>query len=402
MSAYGLLVIGSGPAGVNAAKAYVAAGGPGPVGIVTADQDPPYQRPPLSKRVLAGDTEPVGTQIGKDPLPASVELILDTAVSAVDLDARTVTAGGEQLTYERLVIATGARPRQLPVADADAEVHHLRSLDDARRLWTSAGHARSAVVIGSGFIGCEAAASLARRGLATTLVTPADGPQRKRLGNHVADQITSWLTDAGVEVRTGVEVLGIRAPRTVHLSDGTTLAPDLILAAVGIEAAAGFLEGTGLQLHEGRVVADEHLSAAPGVWAAGDSARAVNATAGRALSVEHWGDALAMGKLAGANAAAPDGAQRAWSDVPGFWSTIGEHTIKYAAWGDGHETEQVVERTGGFTVWYGDAADILVGVLTYNADDDDERGEALVAAGETVASAIRGDRAPSEDADAEE
>lgn len=392
MSGYGLLVIGSGPAGVNAATAYVAAGGPGPALIVTADQDPPYQRPPLSKGVLTGEAPAEGTPIGKQPLPTQVEVRIGAAVSAVDLEARTVTAGGDQLTYERLVIATGARPQRFPDADPDAEIHHLRSLEDARRLTTSAQHARSALVIGSGFIGCEAAASLARRGVATTLVTPEDGPQRQRLGAHVAAQIGSWLTDLGVELRTGVTVLGIRAPRTAHLSDDTTLAPDLILMAIGIEAAAGFLDGTGLQLHEGRVVADEHLAAHPAVWVAGDSARPVNTSAGRALSVEHWGDALAMGSLAGTNAAAGEDAQQPWSDVPGFWSTIGEHTIKYAAWADGHETESVVERTGGFTVWYGDASGVCVGVLTYNADDDLERGEALVASGATVAQALRGDR----------
>lgn len=393
MSGYGLLVIGSGPAGVTAAKAYVAANGPGPVLIVTADDDPPYQRPPLSKNVLAGESEPTGTPIGRKPLPDDVELRLGTTVTALDLDARTAAAGGSKIAFERLVIATGARPRSLPDADPDAEVHLLRTLDDARRLVAAAQRSRTAVVIGSGFIGCEGAASLARRGVATTLVTPEQGPQHKRLGAYVAARIASWLSDLGVELRTGVEVSGIRAPRTVHLSDGTTLAPDLILCAVGIEAgAAALLDGTGLQLHEGRVVTDEHLSPATGVWAAGDCARPLNTAAGRHLSVEHWGDALGMGRLAGRNAAAEPSEQRAWDDVPGFWSTIGEHTIKYAAWGDGHASEDVVERAGGFTLWYGDDAGALVGVLTYNADDDYDRGAGLVAQGIAVSAAIAGAR----------
>ena len=392
MSSYGLLVIGSGPAGVSAARAYLEAGGRGPVALVTSDIDEPYERPPLSKQVLAGDKAAQGDPIGGSPLPEEVELRLGTSVTDLDLAGRTVSAGGETIGFERLVIATGAHPLPFPAADPDAEVHQLRSLDDARRLTAAAQRSRNAVVIGSGFIGCEAAASLARRGVATTLVTPEAAPQVNRLGEYAAARISEWLTGLGVELRTGVEVTGIQAPRTVHLSDGTTLAPDVVLAAVGIEAGAGALDCPDLQMHEGRVVVDEHLAAAPGIWVAGDSARALNTSAARPLAVEHWGDALVMGELAGSNAAASEEEQQPWDSVPGFWSTIGEHTLKYAAWGDGHEREEVVERTGGFTVWYGDANGTLVGVLTYNADDDYERGEALIASGADLTAAKSGAR----------
>ena len=160
-----------------------------------------------------------------------------------------------------------------------------------------------------------------------------------------------------------------------------------------------------LTMHEGRIVADEHLAAAPGVWVAGDVARAHHAVAGRPIPVEHWGDALGMGEVAGHNAArtevgVPGGAGQAsvlahaatadpeslrrWEAVPGFWSTIGEHTLKHAAWGDGHEQARMVERTGGFTLWYTDAQDRVVGVLTYNADEDYERGRELVAGRDAV------------------
>lgn len=391
MSAYGLLVIGSGPGGISAAKSYLTAGGRGPVAIVTADIDEPYMRPPLSKEVLAGRKAPEPTPI--DDLPAEVELRTGATVTAIDLEARALTAAGEQLTFERLVLATGSRNVAVPGADDDAEIHQLRSLDDARRLDAAATHARSALVVGSGFIGCEAAASLAMRGVATTLVTPEEGPQLKRLGQQVSDQIASWLGDLGVELRTGVQVTGVAAPRTAHLDDGTTLAPDLVLAAVGVEPAAkDFLEGTGLQLHEGRVVADEYLAAAENVWVVGDASRALNATAGRPIPVEHWGDALTMGELAGTNAAGQEEPQP-WTDVPGFFSTIGERTIKYAAWGDRHEGAEFVERAGGFTVWYTDADDTLVGVLTYNADDDYERGSGLIAEGASLTEALAGARA---------
>lgn len=393
MSDFGLLVIGSGPAGISAAEAYVKAGGAGSVGILSADVDEPYMRPPLSKDSLAstGDVEP--TPIGPK-LPAGAELRLATRVTGLDVENRTVTAGGETVSFDALVIATGAHPLPFPDADPDAEVHLLRSLDDARRLDAAARRSSTAVVIGSGFIGCEAAASLARRGLQVTLVTPEPAPQVERLGEHVAAQIASWLTDLGVELRTGVQVTRVEAPRTVHLDDGHTLAPDMILAATGIEAlGADIAEPAGLQAHEGRIVVDQYLAAADGIYVAGDSARALNATAGRPLVVEHWGDALQMGALAGRNAAAesPD-ARETWDAVPGFFSEIGEHTIKYSAWGDGYQATEIVERPGGFTVWYADAGDELVGVLTYNADDDYERGEGLIAQGATLTEAISGAR----------
>lgn len=400
---YPLVIVGSGPAGASAARAYLDAGGPGPVLMLTSDVDHPYERPPLSKELLRGTAEPAPTVL--DGLPDAVELRRGVTVTRADLGVRTLWAAEEPIRFERLILALGARPVPLPDVEDDAEVHLLRSFADARRLVASAGHARSAVVVGSGFIGCEAAASLALRGVETTLVTPDEVPQQRRLGRAAGERIAEWLTGAGVTLRTGVRVSGIEAPRTIHLDDGVTLAPDLILAAVGIEPGGGLLEGTELTVHEGRIVADEHLAAAPGVWVAGDVARAHHAVAGRPIPVEHWGDALGMGEVAGHNAArtevsVPDGAGQAsaqahaatadpeslrrWEAVPGFWSTIGEHTLKHAAWGDGHEQARMVERTGGFTLWYTDAQDRVVGVLTYNADEDYERGRELVAGRDAV------------------
>lgn len=399
---YGLAIIGSGPAGVSAARGYLEARGPGPVVLVTADSDPPYERPPLSKEVLAGEAAPQGQPIGGDPLQAAVEVRLDTPVEEVDLRTRTLRLGEDQLEFDHLVVAVGAHPNPMPVADEGAGIHLLRSLADARRLAAAAEDARSAVVVGSGFIGCEAAASLAHRGVRTTLVTPEDAPQIKRLGEEAGARLADWLTGAGVTLRTRVKVADIGASGTVDLDDGTTLEPDLVLAAVGVTPGGALLEGTGVDVHEGRIAADDHLAAAPGVWVAGDVARAQHALAGRPIQVEHWGDALAMGEIAGHNAAvagrrtgsedahegADGAAPRRWDTVPGFWSTIGDHTLKYAAWGDGYATAEMVPHAEGFTVWYADTAGKVVGVLTHNADDDYERGRTLIEKGATVERAV--------------
>lgn len=384
---FGLLVIGSGPAGVHAAAAYLEAGGPGPVCLVSADQDQPYQRPPLSKSVLAGEEQAEVTPILEDEAAsARIDLRLGTRIDALDTDRRRVrTDDGQELAYERLILATGSEPTALPGADPDAQVYTLRSLEHGRRLTHAVDDARSAVVVGSGFIGCEAAASLATRGVQTTLVTPEPIPQADRLGGWVGVRIAEWLTSAGVELRTGVHVEGVESPGRVELDDESFIEADLVLAAIGVTQSRPFLLGSGLLIEDGRLVVDETLRTSDArVWAAGDVARAQHAVVDRALSVEHWGDAITMGRLAGGNAAAhgpgDTGESESWSDPPGFWSEIGEHTLKYSAWGDGFEEVRVVEHAeGAFTVWYADTAGELVGVLTHECDDDYERGAELLA-----------------------
>ncbi len=365
-----LVVIGSGPAGLSAARSYLDAGGVGPVALLTADPDQPYQRPPLSKDMLSDHSRaPTVLPIldGPEALEG-IEVITGARVADVDVLGRTVRLAHGDHGWDRLVLAPGSHPLRLPVADEQADLHHLRTLGDARRLHTAATHARSAVVIGSGFIGCEAAASLAVRGIDTVVVTPEDGPQRERLGARASRAITDWLTELGVVVHSGTEVTSVEAPRTVHTTDGRTHHPDLVLVAIGITPNTGFLEGSGLAMHEGRIVVDDHMRASmPEVWAAGDAVRAHHARAGRALAVEHWGDALTMGGIAGRSAAG-DGAAR-WEDPPGFWSQIGEHQLKYSAWGDGWDDLVASERTGGFAVRYGRSG-VLARVLTYGADDD--------------------------------
>ncbi len=396
----GLLVLGSGPAGVQAATAYVRAGGAGPVVLVSADRDEPYQRPPLSKSVLAGEEPPEATPVLEDEDDVAafeqVDLRLDTRVASIDTGSRRVrTEDGTELAYDRLVVATGASPVELDGVGADARVFSLRTLEHSRRLVEAVGSATSAVVVGSGFIGCEAAASLAGRGVRTTLVTPEPAPQAARLGDWAGERIAAWLREAGVELRTGRKVASVTAPAAVRLDDDSQVEADLVLAAVGVAPSTGFLDAA-LELEDARVrVAASMQTSDDRVWAAGDVAQAHHPVAGRPLSVEHWYDAETMGATAGRNAAAygsadgSGGSPEEWSDVPGFWSEIGEHTLKYSAWGDGYDHAETVDHgEGAFTVWYADAAGLLVGVLTHERDEDYERGGELMADGATLAEAL--------------
>lgn len=375
----GLVIVGGGPAAAQAARSYREAGGTGTVTLLSGDDRPPYERPPLSKEFLRGEVEDA-TPIEDESFYAEhrVDLRLDQWVSELDLGERRVACGTSVYDFDVCVLATGSRPKSLPVPGGDDHsVHVLRLAKHALALRTAAADASRAVVCGSGFIGCEAAASLAMRGLEVVMVSPEELPLIDRLDRAAAERVASWLRGYGVRLVTGTEVTGLRDGR-VELSDGTEHRADLVLAAVGVQPLVELAEQAGLAVRDGRVVTDEHMRTSDSaVYAAGDVALAYNASAGRSLAVEHWGDALAMGEVAGRNAAGEDAS---WSDPPGFWSTIGEQTLKYSAWGDGHDESRLVDHGDGFTVWYGRDGR-TVGVLAHNADADYDQGTRYVRAG---------------------
>jgi len=176
----------------------------------------------------------------------------------------------------------------------------------------------------------------------------------------------------------GTEIEALR-DGTAVVAGGTSYDADLVLVAGGITPHVELAERAGLLVEESRIVVDEQMrTSADGVFAAGDVARARNGTARRHLTVEHWGEGERMGAIAGTTAA---GGVDAWTEVPGFWSEIGSHTLQYAAWGDGYGESRFVDHgEGAFTVWYGHEG-TTVGVLVHGADDDYEQGLELVARG---------------------
>ncbi|MEO5834099.1 MAG: NAD(P)/FAD-dependent oxidoreductase [Nakamurella sp.] len=378
----GLVVIGGGPAGKAAALAYRESGGSGRVVLISAEDTLPYRRPPLSKGFLGGDVaeDEMLQRPASDYADRQIEVWLADPVTSLDTGERMVrTTSGREISYESVVLATGVAAVVPPIEGGDhPAVARLRSLDDARFLKTAAESAQRAVVIGSGFIGCEAAATLAGRGLAVTLVTAEELPQLARLGRAVAQRIAGWLTDAGVTIAASEPARSIDPDGSVR-TDMSSHHGELVLAALGVTPNSAVAAAAGLELADGRIVVDSSMAtAAPGVYAAGDVVFAENASAGRRLKVEHWNDAERMGQIAGRAAA---GVADTWTDVPGFFSTIAGHTIKYRAWGDGYDGADVVEHDdGGFTVWYSTEGK-TVGVLTNDADDDLERGAELIAQG---------------------
>ena len=377
-----LLAIGGGPAGFSAVRAFRESDGPGPVAIVCDEQRMPYRRPPLTKELLRGETTEESLPLEAETwlTEHGVQLICGRAVR-LDLAQREVTlSGGRELSYSSCVLATGSEPTRLPGSD-DPAVRVLRSVDDLRELEYRLDAGSDVVVVGSGFIGCEIAASLRRRGHPVTLFSDEDGPNVGRLGPEAAAELASWLNAEGVTLHLGDAIDSIRRHGVeLEVSAGQVRArAPVIVMATGVVPRGELAAAAGLSLDGGAVPVDVAMrTAAPGLLAVGDVCKAFNAAAGRALRVEHWGDALGQGEIAGRVAAGEDAR---WDDVPGFWSTIGEKTLKYAAWGDGHDQARFERQAdGAFTTWYG-RDDRIVGVLAHGADEAYERGRSLIAEG---------------------
>jgi NADPH-dependent 2,4-dienoyl-CoA reductase/sulfur reductase-like enzyme len=372
-----LLVCGGGPAGHAAVRAYREAGGTGDVLLATAEPRRPYARPPLSKDYLRGEMaadelplEPAGWYAER-----GVELALGAPVRGLAPDARVALVAGEPVAYGRCVLATGAEPARLPVPGGDDErVLLLREPPDSDRIRALAPG--RVLVVGTGFVGCEVAASLALIGAEVTLVGEEEVPQLDRLGRQAGQRIAGWLREAGVQLVGGHAVARIEDARAVVLDDGRRVEAEAVVVGAGTRPRAALAETAGLELERGRVPCDASLrTAAAGVLAAGDVALAHNAAAGRRLVVEHWGEAERMGEVAGRVAA---GREDAWSQAPGFWSTIGDRTLKHVAWGDGFDEARLVGGDdGAFAVHYGRDG-VLVGVLAHGRDEVYERGRELV------------------------
>jgi 3-phenylpropionate/trans-cinnamate dioxygenase ferredoxin reductase component len=378
-----LLVIGGGPAGLAAARAYRKSDGVGAVAIITDEHRMPYQRPPLTKELLRGEADE-----GELPIEAEtwlgeheVRLVSGRAVS-LDTSARAVVlSGGRTLAYENCVIATGAEPTRLPVPGADdPAVRVLRTIGDLRELNARLTTGTVVAVIGSGFIGCEIAASLRHRGHAVAMLTDEVSPNCRRLGADAGARIAEWLREDGVELHPGAPVDAIErhGERLIVVAGPARVRAGVVVMAGGVAPRGELATAAGIATDGGAISVDAAMRTdADGVLAAGDVALAFNVAAGRHLRVEHWGDALGQGAIAGETAA---GREAAWDDIPGFWSTIGRRTLKYAAWGDGFDDARFVAHGDGFTVCYGRDGK-LVGVLAHEADENYERGRESVARG---------------------
>ncbi|MCD2192222.1 FAD-dependent oxidoreductase [Actinomycetospora endophytica] len=384
-----LVVVGASLAGLKAAEAVRGDGFEGSVALIGAEEHLPYDRPPLSKEHLANDEPGDSTYREQEKLDElGVELVLGAPATALDLDARTVTVGDQQIGYGGLVIATGADARALPAsvcAPDLAGVVTLRTRDDSahlHRLLRADGNPR-VTVVGAGFIGSEIAAVARKRGHEVTIVEALPVPLVRGVGERMGRALTDIHERHGTRVLTGVsvaEVRGTDAVEAVVLADGTVIDTDVLVVGIGAAPNTGWLESSGLTLSDG-VVADETLAAAPGVYVAGDVARWPNAlfddVLGSSMRLEHWTSASEQGARAARNAVDPSSAQP-YTTVPYFWSDWYDSRIQFVGVsrsGEGLadvEEEVVMGDEGGPFVALYRFGDRLVGALAV-----DKRAEVM-------------------------
>lgn len=294
---HGTVIVGSSVGGVKTAQRLRDEGYDDPIVIIGAEEDEPYDKPPLSKQFLAGEwsTERISLLSRADAGRSGIGLRLGTLVSSIDLAGRRVVlADGERIAYSNLVIATGASARPTPW-DSPPGVRLLRTLEDSRTLRNDLAQATQLMVIGAGLIGTEVAATANRLGVAVTIVDPMRGPVERVLGRELSEQLGRLHQDHGVETHFETSVNGIRSSSggfLADLSNGSSIESDMVLAGLGSVPNTGWLRDSGLVLRDG-VVCDEYSRAigAPGVFAVGDVARWFHRGIRQYVRVEHWANA---------------------------------------------------------------------------------------------------------------
>jgi NADPH-dependent 2,4-dienoyl-CoA reductase/sulfur reductase-like enzyme len=329
-----IVVVGGSLAGLRAVESFRAGGYDGELVVVGAETHRPYDRPPLSKKLLAGDWEPDRIELRKPDDLDSLDVTwrLGTPATGLDVESRRVIAAdGTEIAFDGIVIATGSAPRRLPGQAGWPHVVELRTLDDALdlRARLREGNAR-VVVIGAGFIGLEVAATARGLGNAVVVLEGAPAPLIRGLGAEMGAACAAVHADHGVEIRCGITVASIDA-RGVLLGDGELVPGDVIVVGIGVTPVTEWLADSGLEIRDG-IVCDSTLKAGvPGVYAAGDVARWPNLLFDEEMRVELWTTAADQGARAASNllAAARGEPGESYAPVPFVWSDQYDRRIQF-------------------------------------------------------------------------
>jgi NADPH-dependent 2,4-dienoyl-CoA reductase/sulfur reductase-like enzyme len=353
------LVLGGGMVAGYAAREFAERGvARGELAIVSADDALPYERPPLSKGFLKGVETEASVFINDAAYYSAkgIEVRLNTPVERADLiNHKLHLRGGGEWRFEKLLIATGSRVRTLQVPGAGLDgVFYLRTLDDSRRIRDHAAGGTRAVVIGSGFIGMEAASSLAQRGLEVTLVLAEERMWQRLFTPEISAFFRGYYEARGVKVLASTTVAGLNGRgkvESVATAKGDRLPADLVVAGIGVTPETALFENTGAAIDNG-VLANQFLeTSVPGVFAAGDVANYRDALFGRQRRVEHWDNAVSQGSHA---ARVMTGLREPFEHVPYFFSDVFD--LSYEFWGDASAADRIVTRgnpaSASFSVWW--------------------------------------------------
>jgi len=335
------VIAGAGLAGAKAAQTLREEGFDGRVVLLGAERERPYERPPLSKDYLRGET-------GRDKVYVhdegfydahDIELRTGAEVQSLDASSREVhIAGGERLRYDRLLLATGARPRRLDLPGAQLEgIHELRTVGDSDTLRERLQAAERLVVVGAGWIGCEVAASARQMGLEVDVIEPLPVPLERVLGTRVGGVFADIHADHGARVHLGLGIAGFEGTdrvRAVRTADGESIACDLVVVGVGVSPRTEIAQRAGIEVADG-IVVDEYLqTSVPGVFAAGDVANASHPLLRSRIRVEHWANALNQGPAAARNML---GEQVVYDRIPYFFSDQYDVGMEYSGHAGQHD-----------------------------------------------------------------
>lgn len=397
-----VVIVGASLAGGQAAQTLRRSGFDGQLTLIGDEAHRPYDRPPLSKGYLAGTFDEDRLWLRSVADPDALGLTLRLGVGAVGLALNPEQPGGEveladgsAVAFDGLIIATGARAREIPGQPRLDGVHLVRTLDDAQDLRRAfEGDPQRVVVIGCGFVGTEVAATAREKGLEVTLIDSASAPLSRVLDADAGMAVADLHRGHGVDVRLNVGVSRLVSDdagrvQAVELNDdaGTVIPADVVVVGIGVVPNTEWLEGSGLQVDDG-VVVDEYCVAAPGVVAAGDVARwPQQRFGGRLARVEQWDNAVEMGGHAAKNLLALSQGETAttFDPVPWFWSDQYDRKIQLAGIPSGNvallwgaiEDQQFVQA-------YLDDDGTAVGVLTWNRPRQAMLGRQMVASGASL------------------
>jgi NADPH-dependent 2,4-dienoyl-CoA reductase/sulfur reductase-like enzyme len=354
-----IVILGGGMVAGYAAKQLVELGLPsGELAILSADSTVPYERPPLSKGFLAGkDTEDTIKINSEDFYKQhGIELRLTCEISALDVKRkRLILKGGDEFGFQKLIIATGARPRTLNIAGSKLKnLFYLRTLNDSKTIRNAAEKAKHAVVIGGGFIGMEVAAVLAQKEIEVTMVLNDDRIWKRLFTPEMSNFFEGYYAAKGVRIFKSSAVKELQGDATVRsavLSDSQTIACDLVVAGIGVEPAIEIAASSGLDVGDGILVNEYLQTTHPDIFAAGDVANYQDILFGKRRRVEHWDNAVSQGQHC---ARAIMGDATPFKHVPYFFSDVFD--LSYEYWGDSSSADRIVHRgdttSNSFSVWW--------------------------------------------------
>src|SRR5439155_9634425 len=370
-----LAIVGGGLSTARLVGSYREAGGEDEIVVISADSSIPYHRPPLSKRYLRGEIDADGTYVEPEGFygEQNVRLRLETVVARLDAGARELELeGGERVSFDRLVIASGATPRQPsgPGADLDG-VFTLRTLANSTAIRERARGAKRAVAVGTNFIGLEVAASLTQLGVQVTVVDRGTQLFRALAAPPLSDFLAALYAEHGVEILFEDEIAEFRGNgslASVRTRNGEERDADLLVAGIGVVPSVAFLEGSGVEVDDGVVVNQRFESSLPGIYAAGDVARFYDPVFGRQRRIEHWSNANYQGAELGKLLAIGEGG---YDIVSSFFSELFGFSLRL--FGDVEHDE--LQLHGSFES--GDAVllylvdGLIRGALTVGQDDEE-------------------------------